>query len=44
MATAKGALAAATTTNLGFPVGHLLAKLNVKVGDKVRVKPARNRR
>ena len=33
MVSSEGALAA---TNLGFPVGHFLAKLNVKVGDKVK--------
>lgn len=36
LASAKGALAAATTTNLNFPASHLLAKLLVKVGDKVK--------
>ena len=33
MVSSEGALAA---TNLGFPVGHFLVKLNVKVGDKVK--------
>jgi HlyD family secretion protein len=36
LASAKGALAAATTTNLNFPASHLLAKLLVKVGDRVK--------
>jgi HlyD family secretion protein len=36
LASAKGALAAATTTNLNFPPAHLLAKLLVKVGDRVK--------
>lgn len=36
VASTKGALAAATTTNLDFPASHLLAKLLVKVGDRVK--------
>jgi HlyD family secretion protein len=36
LASAKGALAATTTTNLGFTAAHKLSKLNVKVGDKVK--------
>jgi HlyD family secretion protein len=36
VASTKGALAAATTTNLNFPASHLLAKLLVKVGDRVK--------
>ena len=36
LASVKGALAAATTTNLNFPASHLLAKLLVKVGDRVK--------
>jgi multidrug efflux pump subunit AcrA (membrane-fusion protein) len=36
LVSSKGVLAAAQTINLGFPIGHKLRSINVKVGDKVK--------